>query len=93
MAILADVKKVLRITSDAFDGEINDLIDACKKDLEITGLDKNVIVETDALIKRAIKLYCKAHFGYDNPDYERLIKAYDLLKGHLSISIDYELSE
>lgn len=88
--MLETVKKHLRISHAELNSEVDDLIEACKKDLEISGIASSSIDEDDALIKRAIITYCKAHFGYDNPDYERLIKAYDLLKSHLAISGEYE---
>ncbi len=87
--MLDEIKVILRITSDAFDDEVKDLIDAAKADLALTGLDKSVIDVEDALIKRAITTYCKAYFGYENDDFERLVKAYDLLKAHLTLSVDY----
>lgn len=89
MAILDDVKVALRIAAatTAYDGEVQDLIDACETDLALAGL--LVIDETDALTKRAIQVYCKANFGYDNPDADRLQKSYDMLKNHLSMSSDY----
>lgn len=89
MAILDDVKLSLRISNTSYNTEITDLINACKADLGLTGMVDAVIVDTDALIKRAIMIYCKAHFGFDNPDYDKLIKAYNLLRLHLSISKDY----
>lgn len=42
----------------------------------------------DPLIKRAITVYCKAHFGYDDQA-ERLQKSYDALKNHLALSAEY----
>jgi len=89
MAILDDVKVALRIAASntAFDGEVDDLIDAAKNDLELAGITK--VNDTDALIKRAINTYCKAHYGYDNPDAERFLQAYLMLKMHLSLSVDY----
>ncbi len=89
MAILDDVKVALRIaaTNTAFDGEVGDLIDAAKKDLELAGITK--ADESDALIKRAINTYCKAHYGYDNPDAERFLESYLMLKRHLALSVDY----
>ncbi len=89
MALIDDIKKVLRISSNAFDTEVTDLIEAAKIDLRISGVD--VIDETDALIKRAISIYCKANFGYDNADADRLIESYQSLKQHLAISSDYEV--
>lgn len=89
MALLDDVKKALRISNAEYNTEVQDLIDAAKLDLEITGLYKPLIIDTDALIKRAVTLYCKAHFGYNNPDADRLVQAYNSLKMHLSLSGDY----
>lgn len=89
MALLDDVKVALRIsdTNTAFDGEVSDLISAAQRDLLVAGI--KVTDETDALIKRAIVTYCKAHFGYDNPDADRLLKAYEMLKMHLMLSTEY----
>ncbi len=87
--MLAYIKKILRIASNEFDDEVNQLINACKKDLELSGVRVATIVDTDELIKRAISLYCKTHFGYDNKDYPHLAMAYDLLKAHMIVSIEY----
>jgi uncharacterized protein involved in exopolysaccharide biosynthesis len=43
----------------------------------------------DPLIKRAITIYVKAHFGWNNPDAERLQQSYDMLKCHLALSQEY----
>lgn len=88
MAILDDVKLSLRLTTSAYDTEVNDLISAAKNELELAGI---LISEstTDPLIKRAVNVYCKAHFGFDNSDHDRLVKAFEMLKNHLSLSGDY----
>ena len=87
MAILDDVKLSLRITSTAYNTEINDLISACKADLTLSGI--NTTDDTDTLIKRCIMSYVKAHFGYNNPDSDRLKEAYDSLKRHLALTESY----
>lgn len=87
MALIDDIKPTLRITNTAYNTEISDLILAAKADLGICGL--LAISETDALIKRAITLYCKANFGYANPDAEKLQQSYEMLRNHLSLSADY----
>jgi len=89
MAILDDVKVALRIAASntAFDGEVNDLISAAKDDLQLAGITSDDT--TDPLIKRAVITYCKAHFGYDNPDADRFIKSYEMLKMHLTLAEDY----
>jgi uncharacterized phage protein (predicted DNA packaging) len=89
--MLESVKRALRVTISDFDEEIQDLIDAAKRDLEIAGVAKDKIVDTDKLIKRAIITYCKANFGYDNPEAERFQQSYDMLKQHLSLSYDYRV--
>lgn len=91
MALLDDVKKALRISNAEYNTEVQDLIDAAKLDLTITGIPSANVIDTDALIKRAITLYCKAHFGYNNPDADRLLQAYDSLKIHLVLSGDYNV--
>ena len=90
MAMLDDVKIALRVTHTALDTEINDLIAAARQDLILSGvLSAKANSTTDALIKRAVTTYVKAHFGYDNPDAERLVSAYSQLKMHLTLSGDY----
>lgn len=87
MALIDDVKLALRVTAPDFDPEIQGLIDAAKADLKLAGVADPV--ETDPLIKRAIITYCKANFGYDNPEAERFQQSYDMLKMHLTLSFDY----
>lgn len=90
MAILDDVKIALRVTNTAFDSEILDLIDAARQDLILSGVTTlKANDDTDPLIKRAIITYCKANFGFDNPDADRLQKSYDMLKMHLALSTEY----
>ena len=87
MPILDDVKVALRISNTAYDSEISDLINAAKSDLALSGVLK--VDDTDPLIKRALIVYCKANFGWNNPDAERLQQSYDMLKCHLALSQEY----
>ena len=66
--------------------EIEDCIAACKADLANDGVKR--VDETDALIVRAITLYCKAAFGYNDKaaDFRR---SYDTLKMRLAMSKEY----
>lgn len=90
MAILDDAKIALRVTNAAFDAEIQDLINAARQDLILAGIiPSKANDDTDPLIKRAVVTYCKANFGYDNPDADRLQKSYDMLKMHLTLAEDY----
>lgn len=89
MALLDDIKKEIRITKDDYNGQVQDLINTAKLDLKIKGVYDSLIIDSDPLIKQAIILYCKAHFGYNNPDAERLLKAYESLRLSLLLSGDY----
>jgi uncharacterized phage protein (predicted DNA packaging) len=90
MAMLDDVKVALRIAHSATDTEINDLIAAARQDLILSGVvASKANSNTDALVKRAINTYVKAHYGIDNPDHERLVMAFEKLKTHLTLSGDY----
>lgn len=78
--MLEKVKLALRIVTNAFDNELNDLIDAAKLDLGVAG----VIVPSpiDALVNQAIITYCKMHFGQPD-EYDRLKRSYDEQKAQL----------
>jgi|LSQX01.2.fsa_nt_gb hypothetical protein len=90
MPLLDDVKDALRVSGAALDTEIQDLIDAAKADLRLTGVHPDRIVDTDPLIKRAITVYCKAHFGYEDPaQAELFLRSYLALKAHLALSKEY----
>lgn len=97
MALIDDVKTALRFSSaaTAFNGEIADLIEAAKADLKMAGVDpaKTDAPDPDPLIKRAITVYVKANFGFDNPDADKLQASYESLKAHLSLAGDYRAPE
>lgn len=84
--MLNKVKLALRITTNAFDSELNDLIDAAKLDLGIAG----VVLpdELDAICQKAIITYCKVNFG-EPDDYDRLKASYDEQKAQLSMATGY----
>lgn len=83
MELLEHVKKSLRITHNGLDeAEILPLIEAAKKELSIAGV-KN-LAEDDSLVRRAIIVYVKANFGYDNPDSEKFSKSFESLKATLT---------
>ena len=87
--MLEKVKLALRIKNNAFNDEIMDLINACKKDLETAGV-KN-IDEEDWLIIQAVKTYCKANYGLDNKDSEKYQASYEMQKQKLSLCGDYNV--
>lgn len=89
--MLAKVKLALRITTDAFDDEIIDLIAAACGDLGIVGVTAEVST-ADPLLTRAIITYCRANFGQPD-DYDRLKASYDEQKAQLISCTGYGLPE
>ncbi|HCR82043.1 MAG TPA: DNA-packaging protein [Lachnospiraceae bacterium] len=88
--MIDDVRDALRVSGTDLDTEISDLIDAAKADLALSGVQKSKIIDEDPLIKRAITVYCKAHFGYEDPNLSsRFAESYDSLKHHLTLSSEY----
>lgn len=79
--LLAKAKTALRITTNVFDEEISDIIEAGYYDLTTRG----VIIDTtdlSPLVLRALMTYVRYHFGEpENP--EKLKKSYDEQKGQL----------
>ena len=86
MITLEKVKMSLRITKDAFDDEILDLIDAATSDLGIAGVV--VPASVDPIVNRAIITYCKLHFGLPE-DADRLKRSYDEQKAQLATATGY----
>lgn len=84
--LVEKAKVALRITTDAYNDELSDLIEAAKLDLGIAGVE--LPSESDALANRAIITYVKMHFG-DVPDYERLKASYDEQKAQMSMATGY----
>lgn len=86
--MLEKVKLALRITTDAYDSELTDLIEAAMIDLGIAGVTVPAPDNIDAIISLAIKTYCKCHFG-EPDDYARLKASYDEQKAQLSMATGY----
>lgn len=84
--MLSKVKLALRITTNAYDDELNGLIEAAKLDLGIAGVI--VPAELDAIVSLAIITYCKCHFG-EPDEYDRLKASYDEQKAQLSMCTGY----
>ena len=95
MAIIDKVKAACRVTSNAFDNELNDLITAALKDIGITDVKPEVLVITssgglDALVLRAVITYCRMNFGYLATDqYNKFKASYDEQKAQLLMSSEF----
>ena len=92
MKLFDEVKAALRVsTEDAgITGEIRDLIGGAKRELRRLGVQSKEIsadseVLQDEILKRAVILYAKAHFGFSE-DQEKYLEIYEKLKGYIAIS-------
>lgn len=83
---LPAVKMALRVTTNAYDSELNTLINAALLDMGVAGVTNDD--DTDALVLRAIVTYCRLNFGKPD-DYDRLKASYDEQKAQLSMSTGY----
>ncbi len=84
--MLDKVRLALRITSNAYDEDLQGLIEAGLADLGLAGvLSENV---TDTLIQRAVITYCRCNFG-SPADYDRLKRSYDEQKAQLQTATGY----
>lgn len=89
--IISAVKMSLRISTSAFDDELSELIDACKSDLTMKGVDK--IDDNEKLTRQAIKLYCRANFANgDTKERELYADRYEKLAAAMSLCSFYEVS-
>ena len=86
MALIDDTRLALRLTTTAYDNELDRLIKAAKSDLGIAGV---TLPDTlDDLCNTAIITYVKMKFGEpDDPD--RLKASYDEQKAQLSMATGY----
>lgn len=88
MDILSAVKMALRISTNAFDMQLQDLVEAAKLDMGIAGV---VLPSTiDAIVRTAIITYVRLHFGQPD-DYDSLKRSYDEQKAQLSTATGYTI--
>lgn len=87
--MLQAVKLALRIKSNAYDSDIQDLIDAAVADIGIIGVDAQALAD-DPLVMQAIKTYVRLNFGSPS-DYDRLERSYKEQKAQLQTATGYGL--
>ena len=83
--MLTQAKLALRVTTNAFDQEISDLLDASLLDMGVAGV---VPAEMTVLVQQAAITYVRANFGQPD-DYDRLKKSYDEQKAQLATCSGY----
>lgn len=80
MALLDDARTAVRVMSDATDGELLALIAASVEDMKRLGVREELLEEESMspIAKHAVICFCRAFYGYDNPEAERFHEAYRL---------------
>ncbi len=79
--LLALIKLKLRITTNAFDTEIQHLIDAALDNMHTLNINTE---KQEPIVIAAIGLFVKAHFG-DNPNADRYLQEFERMITKLSI--------
>lgn len=86
MATLDNCRMALRVTTTAYDTEIQEYIDAAMLDLGIAGV---VVPESeDSLVNKAVMTYVRMSFGAP-ANYDKLKASYDEQKAQLMNATGY----
>lgn len=89
MTILEAVKTALRITTNAYDGELSLYIASAQADMAVAGVTYEYSdSDPDELYQAAIITYVRSRFGSPS-DYDRLKACYDEQKAQLSMATGY----
>ena len=78
--LLDACRSALRIPADCtdFDTEIEDLIADARAAMRAGGVADAVAADdANSTVRLAVMVYCKANFGMDNPDADRLAQSFD----------------
>ena len=86
MALIDTCKMAMRVTTSAYDTEIQEYINSAMLDLGIAGVE--VPQTTDALINKAIMTYVRMSFG-SPANYDKLKASYDEQKAQLQNATGY----
>lgn len=92
MTLLEQIKKSMRIAHSALDETIEADEMAGAMDLSVAGVnpyDENGKLKEDALIWKAIELYCKAQADYEGKG-QQYQTAYNNLRDSLALCGDYK---
>lgn len=85
-SLISKAKLAARITTEAFDEQISDLLDTAMLDMGVAGVE--VPESADLLISQAAITYFLMHFGQPD-EYDRLKKSYDEQKAQLATCTGY----
>lgn len=84
--LLNSAKLAARVTTDAYNDQFTQLIEAAQLDMGVAGVD--VPSPVDALVSQAVITYVLMNFG-DPDNYDRLKRSYDEQKAQLATRTGY----
>ena len=84
--LINKAKLAMRITTNAFDDQISDLIEAAYLDMGVAGVEVPEV--SNSLVSQAAITYVLMHFGQPD-EYDRLKKSYDEQKAQLVTCTGY----
>jgi hypothetical protein len=87
--MLEAVRIALRITTNAYDDELQALIKAALCDIGLVGVDTEKLLGSP-LVVQAVKTYVRMNFGSPS-DYDRLKRSYDEQKAQMQTATGYGL--
>lgn len=98
MSLLEEAKVHVRVSSDAFDAEIEGLIAAAKATMVNAGIMESVVNADDPepLVRHAIMTFVKSRFGMDNDDADRFEQSFQSIiavLAHSDVNSVYEKVE
>lgn len=85
-SLIEKAKLAARITTEAFDEQISDLLDTAMLDMGVAGVEAPE--SADLLISQAAITYFLMHFGQPD-EYDRLKRSYDEQKAQLATCTGY----
>lgn len=83
------VKMALRLSTEAYDSELEAKIASAKADLQLSGVVLPEHPENDSLITMAVVTYVRMHFGAPE-NYSQLKASYDEQKAQLQSATEYQ---
>lgn len=86
MLTIKEARLAVRLTSEDFDGELQDHLDAAVADLSRVGIEEQ---EDDRLYDQALRMYLKGHFEPEAPGAADCRAIYHDLKEGMKLSDKY----
>lgn len=90
MNIVERVRKALNITSNAFDDELRDVVEAARRDMELSGVPRRVARdETNAEVIQAIKCFVKSEQAWEEPNIAaKQMESFNAIVNKLALTYD-----